>query len=185
MLKLDIILHIGGQMPKLTLYILLAISPLFAGPLDFSTISSQFAQTVTNEEDSKIIYKGNFYAKEGSKALWIYKEPIEKKIYFNDARVVIIEQELEQAIVTTLKNTPNLTAILQSAKKHSDTLYKAEFDDVMYDIHVKEGKIQGISYRDKLDNHVYIELKNQTFNSVLDDSLFQATIPKDFDIIQQ
>ncbi len=170
---------------KLFSTFLLTCSILMAGIFDFNTMSSEFKQTITNEENSKIIYKGNFYATSKAKALWVYKNPIHKKIYFSQNQVIIVEPELEQAIITNLQNTPNITEILKSAKNVDNNTYKTTYDDTKYIIHVKNGKIQRISYNDKLENKVTIELFNQTINTFLDDSLFKAVIPNDFDIITQ
>ncbi len=170
---------------KLFSTFLFTCSVLIAGAFDFDTISSDFKQTITNEENSKIVYKGSFYATTQAKALWIYKTPVEKKIYFSQNQVVIVEPELEQAIITNLHNTPNLTEILKSAKKINDSTYETTYDDIKYVIHVKNEKIDSISYHDKLENGVVIQLLNQAINTFLDDTLFRATIPKGFDVITQ
>ncbi len=170
---------------KLFTTFFITCSIVLAGVFDFETISSEFKQTITNEENSKIIYKGNFYATSKAKALWIYKSPIDKKIYFSQKRVVIIEPELEQVIITNLQNTPNLTEILKSAKKTNANMYETTYDGVQYVIHVKNNNINTISYSDKLENSVKIELFNQSINTFLDDTLFTPTIPKNFDIITQ
>lgn len=47
------------------------------------------------------------------------KTYVAKKIYFNNTRVLIIEPELEQVIITTLENTPNIAQLLQEAKEVS------------------------------------------------------------------
>ena len=170
---------------KLFSTFLFTCNVLMAGAFDFDTISSDFKQTITNEENSKIVYKGSFYATTKAKALWIYKTPVEKKIYFSQNQVVIVEPELEQAIITNLHNTPNLTEILKSASKIDNTTYETTYDDIKYVIHVKNEKIDSISYSDKLENGVVIQLLNQSVNTFLDDSLFRATIPKNFDVITQ
>ncbi len=170
---------------KLFSTFLITCSVIFAGVFDFETISSEFKQTITNEENSHIIYKGNFYATNKAKALWIYKTPIDKKIYFTQKRVVIIEPELEQAIITNLQSTPNLTDILKSAKKRNNNTYETTYDDVKYIIETNNNQIRSISYSDKLGNSVKIELFNQSINTFLDDALFIPTIPNYFDIVTQ
>jgi outer membrane lipoprotein carrier protein len=170
---------------KLFTTFLLTCSVLFAGVFDFTTISSEFKQTITNEENSQIQYKGSFYATSQAKALWIYKTPIDKKIYFSQKRVVIIEPELEQVIITNLENTPNITEILKGAKEISNEVYQTTYNDVQYTVKIKSAKIDTISYKDKLGNSVKIELINQSTNTFLDDTLFVPNIPKDFDVITQ
>jgi len=170
---------------KLFSTFLLTCSVLFAGVFDFNTISSGFKQTITNEENSKITYTGKFYASTKTKALWVYEKPISKKIYFSKNKVVIVEPELEQVIITNLQNTPNLTEILKSAKRVTNNTYETEYNDTKYVIHVEGDKIESISYSDKLENHVLIKLFDQTINTFLDDTLFEVTIPDGFDVVTQ
>jgi outer membrane lipoprotein carrier protein len=164
---------------------LFSFSMLVAGVLDFETISSEFKQTITSEESSNIVYTGSFYATSKGKALWIYKTPVEKKIYFNQNQVTIVEPELEQVIITNLQNIPSLTEILRGANRTDKNTYEATYDDITYTIHVKNDKIVHISYTDRLENRVTLELFNQTSNAFLDDSLFKIIIPSDFDLIKQ
>jgi len=165
-------------------YILLHVT-LIAGVFNFDTISSDFNQTITNDEGSKIVYEGSFYATTDAKALWIYKKPIEKKMYFNKNQVIIIEPELEQAIITNLENTPNLTSILRSAQKIDNNTYEAVYEDLKYTIYTQNEMIVSISYKDRLENSIKIELFNQSVNSFLDDALFKTKIPDGFDVITQ
>jgi outer membrane lipoprotein carrier protein len=106
-------------------------------------------------------------------------------MYFNANKVVIIEPELEQAIITTLKNTPNIANILKNAKEIAPFTYETNFDDITYTIYTKQEQIQKIEYKDKLDNKVVIEFLNQSINGYLDASLFEVVIPQEFDIITQ
>jgi len=170
---------------KLISIFLFTCSVLFAGVFDFDTISSDFKQTITNEENSKIVYEGSLYATTKEKALWIYKTPVEKKIYFNQSRVVILEPELEQAIITNLENVPNITELLKKSIKKEDGTFETTYDNTTYVIHTQNEEIKEITYSDKLGNSVKIELLNQSVNTVLDDSLFVANIPVDFDVISQ
>jgi len=170
---------------KLICTLLFTCSFLLAGIFDFSTISSDFKQTITNEENSQIVYEGSFYATTQKKALWIYKQPVEKKIYFNKNKVTIIEPELEQAIITNLQNTPNITELLKKSVEKENGLYETIFENTTYRIYTKNNEIQKITYNDRLGNSVKIRLSNQSTNTVLDDALFQVHIPTDFDIISQ
>ena len=170
---------------KLICTFLFTCSLLLAGIFDFDTISSDFKQTITNEENTQIVYEGSFYATTQSKALWIYRKPVEKKIYFNKNRVVILEPELEQAIITNLDNVPNITELLKKSIKKENGTYETVYDNTTYVIHTKNKEIKQITYNDKLENSIKIELLNQTINTVLDDSLFKVTIPFDFDVITQ
>lgn len=156
---------------------------LVANPLEFKTLSSDFTQTIKNSE-SKIEYSGNFLAT-NTHALWKYKSPNQKDIYFSFERVVIIEPDLEQAILTTLKDVPNLTKVMQSAIKIDENLYDAKFDDTLYHLKFRDDLIDKITYSDKLGNEVVINFSNVKKNISINDTVFMPQIPANFDIITQ
>ncbi|ACZ12409.1 LolA-like outer membrane lipoprotein chaperone [Sulfurospirillum deleyianum] len=160
-------------------------SLLFAKIDSFKTIQSDFVQKVTNDQNKTIVYQGVFYATHDKKALWIYDKPVEKKIYFNETRVLIIEPELEQVIITTLENTPNIAQLLQEAKEISTNTYVTKFMETTYTILANTHGIEKVLYKDKLDNSVEILFSNQSTNLFLDDTLFKADIPKGYDIIRE
>ena len=158
---------------------------LFAKIDHFKTIQSDFTQKVTNDQNKTIVYEGTFYATDDKKALWIYKKPVSKKIYFNDTRVLIIEPELEQVIMSTLENTPNLTQLLQEAKEVSPNKYMTKYQETTYTIFAHTGGIDKIVYHDKLDNSVEILFSNQSTNLFIDDELFRAEIPRGYDVVRE
>ncbi|MBP1680791.1 MAG: outer rane lipoprotein carrier protein LolA [Proteobacteria bacterium] len=158
---------------------------LFAKIEHFKTIQSDFTQKVTNDQNKTIIYQGLFYATNDKKALWIYEKPVAKKIYFNNTRVLIIEPELEQVIITTLGNTPNIAQLLQEAKEVSPNKYITKYQETTYTILTQKESIEKVVYRDKLDNAVEIIFSNQSTNLFLDDELFRAEIPRGYDIVRE
>ena len=168
---------------KILLFISLFFLGLQANIFDFKTLHSDFVQTITNEENSTITYTGSFDATNKQMAIWIYKTPVRKKVFFIKNKVVIIEPELEQAIITTLKQSPNFTTIIKQAKKISKNKYITKYEDTDYFIFVKNKEISYIEYKDKLENRVIIKLKNLEKNIILDDTLFKLNIPKDYDIV--
>lgn len=151
----------------------------------FKTIQSDFIQNVTNDQNKTIRYEGKFYATKDKKALWIYDKPVVKKIYFNDTKVIIIEPELEQAIITTLENTPNIALLISQAKEIALNTYATIFMDTTYTIKATQNTIENVKYKDKLDNSVEILFSNQSTNLFLDDVLFSADIPLGYDLIRQ
>jgi len=158
---------------------------LFAKIGDFKTIQSDFIQKVTNDQNKTIVYEGIFYATHDQKALWIYQKPIAKKIYFNQSKVLIIEPELEQVIMTSLENTPNIAQILREAKEVTPHTYVTKFMDTTYTITASNDTIEKITYKDKLENRVEIIFSSQSINLFLDDELFRADIPKGYDIVRE
>ena len=170
-------------MKKFILSLSILSSFIVANPLEFKTLSSNFKQSVTSEE-AKIEYAGNFIATR-TNAFWHYESPNLKDIYFSFDRVVVIEPDLEQAIITTIKNTPNLTEILANAKPNKNGIYEAKFDDVTYQIELKNELPHTIKYTDKLDNKVEITLSGTQKDQKVNEALLIPEIPKNFDIISQ
>ncbi|AFL68739.1 LolA-like outer membrane lipoprotein chaperone [Sulfurospirillum barnesii] len=170
---------------RFSLFLFILTSLLFAKMDHFQTIQSNFSQKVTNDQNTTIIYEGLFYATNDKKALWIYEKPVSKKIYFNQNRVLIVEPELEQVIITTLQNTPNIAQLLQEAKEVKPNTYITQFMETTYTILAQKGTIEKVMYRDKLDNAVEIVFYNQTTNLFLDDELFKGEIPKGYDVVRE
>ncbi|BCX79322.1 LolA-like outer membrane lipoprotein chaperone [Campylobacter sp. 19-13652] len=170
---------------KKFILIFLCVTSLFAASaLEFGSLSADFVQTIKSG-GKDIVYNGRFYATT-KEAFWEYDSPARKRIYFSDDRVVIIEDELEQAIISRLENVPNLTSILRNAKRISDKLYKASYDDVDYLISIDErGVVSMIDYKDKLDNKVKITLSNVIKNGKINPEIFIPHIPQGYDIISR
>ena len=129
---------------KIFILFLTTCSILFGGVFDFKTIKSDFIQTIVNEENSKIVYEGTFWATSNAKALWKYKKPVWKDIYFSKKQVVIIEPELEQAIITNIEDSPNITDILKQSKKIDKNIYETTYDGTTYKVVVENKKIKQI-----------------------------------------
>jgi outer-membrane lipoprotein carrier protein len=165
----------------LTAFLFFLTNLTFANPLEFKTLQSDFVQTIQNNEN-KIEYKGNFISTTNN-ALWSYKTPTSKDIYFNYEKVVIIEPDLEQAIVTNLKDVPNLINIIKDANKINSNVYEAKFDGVKYKLNFKNDLLDEISYTDKLDNDVKIKFKNLKKDEFVDENLITPIIPVNFDLI--
>lgn len=155
----------------------------FSNELDYTSLKSDFTQTVTSG-DAKIIYKGSFSATDDNKAVWIYTEPTNKTIYFGQDKVMIVEPDLEQVIVSNLKDSPNLTKILKSAKKVSNDRYEATFDGITYKVLLQNSLPSIITYKDKLDNAVEIKLKNTQKDISIDRDDFVPKIPNNYDIVK-
>lgn len=171
---------------KLFLIAIICFSSVWGKNLEaFKTIQSDFIQNVTNDQQKTIRYEGKFYATKDKKALWIYDKPVAKKIYFNDTKVIIIEPELEQVIITTLENTPNIAQLISQAKEIAPNTYATTFMDTTYTIKATQNTIENVTYKDKLDNHVEILFSNQSTNLFLDTVLFHADIPLGYDVIRQ
>lgn len=169
---------------KFILFTAFFIAQIFANSLNFTTLQSDFVQNLINNE-SKVSYKGKF-AVTKDKAFWHYKEPSEKKIYFNENEVVMIEPELEQILITTINDAPNLASILASATEISQDKFVANFDGVSYVITIENSLPRLISYKDKFDNQVIIQLENVKKDAQISQSTFNVpSFPPHYDIIRQ
>jgi len=163
---------------------LLIIATLLQANINIKSIKADFIQTITNDQNSTIKYSGTFFAKDDNRALWIYKKPIKKRLYFLDGKVVIIELDLEQVIFSNFKKAPKILEILKSAKQENGKLL-AKCCDTIYNITIKDDKIISVQYKDKVGNKVLIKFKNEDTNIFLDNTIFKYQIPADFDIIRE
>lgn len=169
---------------RLIFYIFALFTYSFAQEFNFNSIKSDFVQTITSPENSSIIYEGQFFAKKPDFALWQYYKPTIKSIYIKDKEILIAEPELEQVIISKLEKSPNISAILNSATKVSNNLYKATYEETIYHIEMQNNLPKKITYQDKLDNNVTLLFKNPKINITLDKNLFKFQIPTHYDIIQ-
>lgn len=171
-------------MKKFILSVFTLASFAFANELEFRTIQGDFIQVVKSN-DKAINYSGKFYAKNDNNALWIYNNPSKKKIFFEKSRVVVVQDDLEQVIISEVKNMPNLANILKQAKKIKDGLYKTEFDEVEYFITLNGKFPSRIDYEDKLGNKIKITFSNVVKDYEITSEMLTPVIPSYYDIITQ
>ncbi|WP_345974040.1 LolA-like outer membrane lipoprotein chaperone [Sulfurimonas sp. HSL3-7] len=164
---------------------LLSITSLFAISEKTDTMQADFVQTITDDKNSTITYRGDMLAKRPNMALWHYKEPVQKSVYITARNVTVIEPELEQVIIKKLNGSVDILAILGAAEHVGKNSYRAYYSGKEYLISIKDDKIDTISYTDAFDNRVSIVFDKQQINQKIEDSRFKATIPQDFDIISE
>ncbi|MBZ7947435.1 outer membrane lipoprotein chaperone LolA [Campylobacter sp. RM9929] len=169
-------------MKKIFIFFLITMVKIWAIELDFNTYSSNFTQLVKSK-NSTLRYSGYFIISK-DKAFWEYTTPNKKEIYIDKNRVVIIEHDLEQAILSKLENIPNLKQIFKNAKPISENKLLAKYEKVNYTIILDQDKIQSISYKDEFENDVTITLSNQIKNPKINPKIFEFKIPKNYDIVQ-
>ena len=154
--------------------------------MQLNSLESNFKQSITNEQNSRITYSGKMYAtKQNNQALWVYTNPIEKKIYYKSGSIVIIEPELEQAIFAKLSKVPNVLSLLNNATKVSANKLQTTFNNIVYTITTSGNKIKSISYTDEIQNRVTITFSGQKTNEHIENSKFVYSIPQDYDILEQ
>jgi outer membrane lipoprotein carrier protein len=159
-------------------------SSLFATGLNIDSFKSDFKQTIINELNEKIVYTGNVTIKKPSLALWQYIKPIKKSVHLYEKRVYIIEPDLEQVTISTLKESINFIELLERAKKIDDTRYKTKINELDAILTIKSNKILKLTYTDSMSNNVEILFSNQHQNIDIENSYFRLVIPDGYDIIE-
>lgn len=169
-------------MRKFIILFIISLNLFGSSELEFKTLIGDFTQTITSQEQN-IIYTGTLAIDREVGAFWHYKTPAAKLIYFSKNQVIIVEPDLEQAIITSLQNSPDIAQILKSAKKLSNNKFQAIYDDITYDIAVENGLPKLISYEDKLGNQALIKFNQIKKDQQIDKKLLIPQIPDNYDII--
>ena len=151
---------------------------------DIIFFEANFQQNITDDKGKVLSYIGILKAAKPQSALWTYLKPVKKEIYIADAKVVIIEPELEQVIIKRIDENFDFFSIIKNAKKINKNIYLAKFQNSEFLITESNSKIESIAYKDELDNSVEILFTNQIQNVEISKKVFIPTIPQDFDIIQ-
>ncbi|MFV0482466.1 MAG: outer membrane lipoprotein chaperone LolA, partial [Campylobacteraceae bacterium] len=107
--------------------------------------------------------------------------------YFEDSNVVVIEPDLEQAIITSVEKIPDISLVLNNAlnsNQEKDKDVKIKIFEIEYTITFKDDKPTVISYLDEIENRVVINLQNTNLNMFIDKTVFEVKIPINYDLIQ-
>ena len=153
--------------------------------LNLKTFSADFEQRITDENREVISYKGHVWADKNNQALWVYSSPISKKVYIQGGDVKIVEEELEQVIIKKLNKDIDFLALLKEAKKVTKDQYRAVYLDNTYTIYTNNVSVKRISYIDNFANKVEIIFTAQKQNETIENSIFEYTVPEDFDILRE
>lgn len=149
---------------------------------EFENLSANFTQNVSSKS-ANLNYAG-FFVITPKKAFWRYEKPENKEIYINENEVIIVEHELEQAIISSLESIPNLSEIFKNAKKINDNEFLAEYENVKYKIQAQNEEIKSISYKDDFDNVVLLNFFNQKKNSTINEEILTPKVPKNYDLLR-
>ncbi len=160
------------------------ISSAFAFGENIQSFEAEFVQSITDETNKTLTYKGKMHSKRPDLVLWHYTEPINKKIYLTKKRAVIIEPELEQAIIKRLNGEIDFFGVLASAESVDNTHYRANYKNIEFILKEQKNIIESLSYTDQLENKIVIIFSKQKQNRPIDDEFFIPNVPKDFDIIR-
>ncbi len=152
---------------------------------DIKSYQAEFTQSIINNSGKEILYKGNIYINQPSNVLWSYNDPIEKDVYILSSKVVIIEPDLEQAIVSTMQEEINILDLLKNPIKISKNKYEATLYDNEYLLTIINNILVQINYIDEIENKVTIYFKNIKQNKIMSNDIFKYKIPLDYDVIKK
>jgi len=155
----------------------------FANIFDIQNLSANFTQSIKNNSNNTISYKGNIIFNTKN-ILWHYNNPL-KNVYISSSQVIIDEPELEQAIISHINEELNLINILKKSKKINDTTYENTLNNIVYTIKIYQNKLQAIFYKDELENNVSIIFSDVKVNTNIDIKVFNFNPPSYYDIIRK
>ncbi len=170
---------------RLLLITFFSFTSLFGFMDTINSLSTDFEQQITDDQNATIIYKGHMQAKRPNMAFWDYKTPVEKQLFIREHQVVILEPELEQAIIKNVSSDVDIFTIISKATLIMDDTYLAYYRDMEFIIKVNGNVIQSISYEDAFENSIVLTFSNQHINATIEDDAFKALIPADFDILRE
>ncbi len=169
---------------KIALLSLTLTSLLLAQDNPLYSFSADFNQTIVDEHNKTITYTGSMISKRPNSALWKYETPIQKALYIYGNVVTIVEPDMEQAIIKKMDKNIDIFQIIHNAKKIDSEHFEADYNDQKFLLIFKKELLASISYSDELDNKVTINFSQQKNNIEINDTIFRAVIPDDFDIVK-
>ena len=169
---------------KQNFLLLLLATASFANIQNINSFEADFKQTIIDDQNKTILYEGHIVATKPQYALWNYTKPIQKSVYILEKKAIIIEPELEQAIIKKIGKNFDFFKLIKNAKKIKENKYLARYNNTTFIITIDANTIKKISYKDEFENHVTIEFNNQKENKKIDKKVFEPNIPDDFDIIR-
>lgn len=148
------------------------------------SFQADFSQSITDDKNSTLSYNGKVQAKRPQEALWNYHSPIKKDVYIDKFRVTVVEPEIEQVIIRRVESNFDFFNIIQNAKKVSENEYEGFYQKTKFTILLEKNLIKSISYKDGFENKVEVKFENQEQNVKIEEDVFIAKYPLDFDVIR-
>ena len=168
-----------------------------------NSFSSSFKQN-TFQNDGSLLSEsyGNLIFKKKAKYILEYKNPSKIKFVSDGQFITTYDEELEQAIIQSYKNTfkENIIDImtnevlikekftLKSYVKGDDYFIKffplkSDIEDNIFLLVINNNRIKEISFMNDFEQSVIMKFKDFKNNVSVLDSLFKIDIPKNFDVI--
>jgi len=168
-----------------------------------NSFSASFKQN-TYQNDGSLLSEsnGNLIYKKKAKYILEYENPSKIKFVSDGQFITTYDEELEQAIIQSYKNTfkENIIDImtnevlikekftLKSYVKGDDYFIKfiplkSDIEDNIFLLVINNNRIKEISFMNDFEQSVIMKFKDFKNNVSLVDSLFKIDIPKNFDVI--
>jgi len=164
--------------------LLFLASASFANLSSINSFEADFKQDIADDQNKTIVYYGHVKATKPQYALWTYTKPIDKQVYILQNKAIIIEPELEQAIIKKIGSNFDFFKLIKNAKKIKDDTYLARYNNTTFIITTENNSILSIAYKDEFENRVTIDFSNQIVNKKIDTKEFTPNIPDGYDIIR-
>ncbi len=166
-----------------------------------SNFTTNFQQTITNDNGKVIKYKGAVYFEDivettsddsgvehsykRSLFKWNYREPSKKEVCTDGVQLTVVDHDLEQVANYLVDEAIDLKSILSRANKLTLSDYQASYKNIEYLITLDDkNQISKIVYVDNLDNHVKIIFSNMRYNEVFNSNFLVCNAPKGYDRIK-
>ena len=169
---------------KHILITILLLSQAIASIDKITSFEADFAQSITDDKNKVLTYKGHITASKPQNAKWKYTIPVQKIVFINKFDVTIVEPEIEQVIIKRIESNFDFFKMIENAKKLKDNVFEANYKESTFKIIQKNNLIESISYIDEFENSVKIVFKNQKQNHSIDLKTFTPNYPLYFDIIR-
>lgn len=156
----------------------------FASFNNLNSFQADFTQSITDDKNKSLIYKGHIVASKPQNAVWKYTRPIKKDVYINKFNVIIIEPEIEQVIIKRINSNLDFFNMIQNTKEIKKNIFEAYYKDSKFTITTNGKLIETISYIDEFENKVKIIFTKQKQNAKINKDIFMADYPLHFDIIR-
>lgn len=170
---------------KYLAFFLVYVMSLHAALTDsLASFEAAFEQRIVDENGHSVVYAGHVWAQKPETVRWHYETPVEKDIYISGKDVVVIEPEMEQAIIRTLREDIDFLTIISQAKKTGPDTYEAVYGSQKFTIMLQDGIIVSIAYRDTFENRIELHFSKQSQNAPIDPTTFHWEIPASYDVIK-
>jgi outer membrane lipoprotein carrier protein len=169
---------------KFLLLLTLSTLLLLADLKPFKTLSLDFTQVITNEQNRTLTYTGKLHMQQPNRILWEYETPVVKKIYIANSQVTIYEPDLLQA--TIFKNGRELNPIhmFNESTKIDENTRSAKFNQKEILIKHNKDEITNLSFLDEVENSVVIYFKSYQYNPTFNKSFFVFYPDSETDVIR-